>query len=113
MKKSLVILLVVLIVYAVLYVVVRVSFYDTVTMKVADTAGKYHPKTYKAVCFVVPVSASGFERHTKQILFGAFYPLGQLDHLLTGRLYWLVDMRNVTAVKSPPNTALEPTPTAP
>ena len=29
-------------------------------------------------------------------MYGAFYPMGKLDHLITGRLYEFMDMQNVS-----------------
>ena len=92
MKKTLMIALVALAVYTVSYIYVRATHYGTITYSVADATGGFHPDRHKAVCFLEP--ASGFQRHTTLILYRFFYPMGKLDHLLTGRLYQLADMRD-------------------
>ena len=107
MKKALSILLAVVAVYAVLYLVVRVTCHGTVTITRATPAGGYQTNSYQAVVFLEPVS--GFKRRVQQILYGVFYPLGQLDRLVNGRHYTVLDMRNVPIMKPPSDTAPAPT----
>jgi len=111
MKKTILILVVVLVVYFISFIAVRAVHHGTVSMMVADAQGAYHAQTFQATVFFAPMS--GFERVSSRVLFGSFYPLGHLDHLVTGRLYEFADQRKAAIVKPQPNTALEPTATAP
>jgi hypothetical protein len=86
--------------YFALYIAVRLTNHGTVTVTSADTAGGFHTNSFDAVCFLAPVS--GFERHTEQVMYGAFYPMGKLDHLMTGRRYEFMDMRDAPIIKPTP-----------
>ena len=84
-------------VYTASYFYVRATHYGTVTYSVADASGGFHPDRHEAVCFLKPVS--GFHRHATQVLYGAFFPMGKIDHSITGRLYQLADMRDAADTK--------------
>jgi hypothetical protein len=100
MKKMFLIPLGLLALYITLYVAVRLTNHGTVTVASADTAGGFHTNSFDAVCFLAPVS--GFQRHTEQVMYGAFYPMGKLDHLITGSHYEFMDMRDVPIMKPTP-----------
>ena len=100
MKKSILIPVTVFGIYVVFYFVVRVMHQGTISMMVADTQGAYHAQTFQATCFVAP--KSGFERFSSRVLFDLFYPLGQFDHFLNGRLYAFADQREEPIMKPKP-----------
>ncbi len=89
MKKKILIFLAAFIIYFVAYVVVRWTHPASETEMVADAQGEYHPKRFEATGFLA--RKSGFSRVSSPILFVVFYPMGQLDHLITGRRYVLGD----------------------
>ena len=97
MKKIMLILVAMLTAYLVFYIVVRVVHHGTVSMMVADEHGAYHQQTLSASCFIAPMS--GFGRFSSRVLYGSFYPLGHLDHLITGRLYEFADQLEAPIMK--------------
>jgi len=112
MKRKILILLLILAVYLVLYIAVRATHHGIVQKIVVDPQGPHQQaKAFQGTCFVAPLS--GFARFSSRALFVSFYPLGSLEHLITGRLYLFADQREAPIMKPQPNTALEPTPTAP
>ena len=97
MKKIILILVAVVAVYFLFFIAVRVAHRGTISMMVADAQGAYHAQTFQATCFIAPMS--GFGRVSSRVLFGSFYPLGRLDHLITGRLYEFADQREAPIMK--------------
>jgi hypothetical protein len=134
MKARILIPLVVLAIYFFLFITMRATSHDTVQNVIVDRQGA-HPgvETLRSTIFVAPLS--GFARFSSRALFVSFYPLGRLDHLMTGRPYLFVDLRaaaiskcehwideqkrldaflhNFVVTNEQPNTPLESTPTAP
>jgi hypothetical protein len=100
MKKTILILVAVIAAYFVCYIAARAAHHGTVSMMVADAQGAQHAQTFQATCFIAPMS--GFGRFSSQALFGSFYPLGRLDHLITGRLYEFADQREAPIMKPQP-----------
>jgi hypothetical protein len=100
MKKSHIILIAVFVAYAAIYLFIRSSCHGIERAGAMDAQGVYQPKTYQVVMILEPLS--GFQRHVKQVVYVAFYPMGCLDRLITGRLYVLVEKRHEPIKKPKP-----------
>ena len=92
MKKKPIIISVALLGYVVAFLVVRLTHPASETAMAANAQGEYHPQTSRATVFLS--RDSGFSRLSSHTMFAVFYPMGQLDRLITGRRYLLVDQRD-------------------
>jgi len=92
MKRSVAILSGIVAVYFVSYFVVRWQLHDSPDVNVATPSGNqvvHEERTF------IWIPGTGFERIARQTLYWSFYPAGQIDRVLTGRIYDRTDARNI------------------
>ena len=92
MKKHVWILAAVMMIYSVSYLIIRFQLHDSTDSSLLTDSGVKHIHQERTFIWIPGVGAG---RIAKQMLYWCFYPVGQIDHLVTGRVYDCTDQRNL------------------
>lgn len=95
MKRTLSMVLVVGILYAAGFAILRYRLHSANIMVLSvSTSGQATLVNLQQHHTIISIPASGLWRPLKQTVYCLFYPAGQLDRLLTGRVYMSSDAKN-------------------
>ncbi len=95
MRRGVVILVAVIGLYCGGFAFVRWHFHSSNTVWLPNAAGTAYNDPIQQERTFIWIPGTGAERPAKQALYWLFYPVGQIDHLITGRVYDRTDARNI------------------